>query len=110
MGATIFHNTIFSAIAVYELSDLEQFYCSLTAHSLTQINLVIIALGRDVFYSIDASAAKAGYTPYTYPHPLQTGGPIVQIRQRLDHRTNTVKYSSLQSKVICTDLIWLPLR
>jgi len=53
---------------------------SLTAHSLTTNQSSYIALGRDVFYSIDASAAKAGYTPYTYPHPLQTGGPIVQIR------------------------------
>lgn len=30
-----------------------------------------IQLGRDYFVSSDASAAKVGYTPYTYPHPAR---------------------------------------
>ncbi len=36
--------------------------------------------GRDFFYSADASAKLPGYTPYTYPHPLTTGGNPVAIR------------------------------
>ncbi len=35
---------------------------------------VMIVANRDYFISTDASAARPGYTAYTYPHPLQGQG------------------------------------
>jgi hypothetical protein len=37
------------------------------ANTFTQIN-------RDYFFSVDSTAARAGYVKFTYPHPLRGGG------------------------------------
>jgi len=40
----------------------------------------LIVENRDYYFSNDATAEEPGYTPYTYPHPLQTGQQVFQIR------------------------------
>ena len=35
-----------------------------------------VVQNQDWFYSSDNSAALPGYTPYVYPHPLVTNGPM----------------------------------